>query len=509
MLKKRLGAALLSLCLLSGTAVPAWAENTASETDILSSEETSALPEAPEESGTPEPLEEAAASVRSIVAQGVCGDDLTWALTDDGTLTVSGSGPMYDYEFQTGNTSTIPLHQQRYRIKRVIVDEGVTSIGEYAFNAFLKLTEVRLPDSLVQIKQSAFSNCSALQSIVIPIGVKTIGAHAFYCCTQLGNVKILSSETIIVNPADKPTLVSDVFNSCDLKSAGPIGSGCDIEFAWKDEIPNRAFDGCQSLESIIFPSGLKRIGENAFNQCMALKSAVIPESVTVIGYSAFSLCKSLSKVVVPENAVFTYREPTPEGGYIVTGGFAFASCESLLTAGPIGSGCNIEYGWTDAIPEDAFRGCESLSSVIIPVSITSIGRGAFQQTGIKEIYYMGSKEQWQAVNYVGAAVLDPMPTAKIYYNGVRPAPSVPIAPPVQTGPFTVVTANLSALASIAPASGKAPLVLAAPKTGSALSGQVNASTGEIAFQGQLESGNKLFFLEPDTYIPLARPSVLP
>ena len=60
-----------------------------------------------------------------------------------------------------------------------------------------------------------------------------------------------------------------------------------------------------------------------------------------------------------------------------------------------------------------------------------------------------------------------------------------------------------------PASGKAPLVLAAPETGGALSGQVNASTGEIAFQGQLESGNKLFFLAPETYIPLARPSVLP
>ena len=106
-------------------------------------------------------------------SSGTCGPDLKWRLTDDGVLTISGKGEMDDYRFSPW---------QYYDIKRVIIGNRVTSIGNSAFYGCSSLTSVTIPNSVTTIGKTAFSYCNSLTSVTIPNSVTTIGVGAFYIC---------------------------------------------------------------------------------------------------------------------------------------------------------------------------------------------------------------------------------------------------------------------------------------------------------------------------------------
>ena len=103
-------------------------------------------------------------------SSGTCGPNLTWHLTDDGVLTISGKGEMDDYSFSPWRDSGV---------KRIIVGDSVTTIGEYAFSYCSSLTSITIPNSVTTIKEYAFSNCSSLTSVTIPNSVTTIKEYAF------------------------------------------------------------------------------------------------------------------------------------------------------------------------------------------------------------------------------------------------------------------------------------------------------------------------------------------
>ena len=111
----------------------------------------------------------------SAESSGTCGTDLTWTLDDNGVLTISGSGAMKNYV----NTD-VPWYSQRMEINEVVLENGVSSIGDYAFVCCGYLTSITIPDSVVSIGDSVFSNCISLSSITIPNSVVSIGGGGFF-----------------------------------------------------------------------------------------------------------------------------------------------------------------------------------------------------------------------------------------------------------------------------------------------------------------------------------------
>ena len=178
----------------------------------------------------------------SPVEEGTCGDDLTWKLSNNGTLTIAGVGMM------TNPDVLAPLH---LRVKKLVVKDGVTSISASAFRTYTHLTSVKLPDSVAYIGNQAFKFCVELSSITLPSSTKSVRIETFCRCSKLASVTLPYGVTMI---------------------------------------ESRAFANCTALESIQFPVSLSQIGAWAFSNCEKLSSVKIPESVTSISNGAFSGC---------------------------------------------------------------------------------------------------------------------------------------------------------------------------------------------------------------------------
>ena len=314
------------------------------------------------------------------VASGECGEKLHWVLTEDGVLRISGNGAMPDYS----TSSVAPWYSKQAKITSVVVEPGVTNVGDYAFYTCLKLAEVELPEGVTSIGEYAFSRCSSLTSVSIPDGVKSIGERAFWCCSGLTSVSIPESVT---------SIGGDAFSGCSGLTSVSIPDGV-TSIGWNAfrdcsgltsvSIPDgvksigwAAFYGCSSLTSVNIPDGVTSIGDSAFYGCSGLTSVSIPESVTYIGVSAFSGCSGLTSVSIPD-------------GVTSIRGFAFYGCSGLTSV-------SIPDGVT-SIGEYAFYVCSGLTSVSIPDGVTSIGQSAFFGCfNLKDVYYSGDEVAWKQI----------------------------------------------------------------------------------------------------------------
>ncbi len=240
----------------------------------------------------------------AMPGSGTCGENLKWVLDRDGHMTISGTGAMFDYD-----NNNLPPWENRGSITTLTVEEGVTHLGNYAFLNMPGLTAVSLPDSLKSIGLGSFKQCPALTGVRLPQGVE-LDENSFSGCSAI-------------------------------HTAGPYGSGSDFEFWWTSEIPHHAFFEMDGLKTVTLPKKLKTIGYKAFEGCVALNKLVLPATVKSIGFECFY------------------------------------NCESLVTVGPVGSGCNLEFSWKNKIPAEAFTGNNMLSGLTVPEGITSIGKQAF------------------------------------------------------------------------------------------------------------------------------------
>ncbi len=283
-----------------------------------------------------------AVSASALNATGQCGDNVYWEynITTD-ELVISGTGPMTDYE----NYYSSPFYSNN--IKSVVINDGVTTIGDYAFFDCGSLTEVTIPDSVTIIGEEAFYFCDSLTNVTFGNSVTTIGDWAFgYCCS-------LTEVTI----GDSVTTIGDwAFGYCCSLTEVIIGDSVTT-------IGDRAFYECDSLTEVTIPDSVTTIGYAAFSDCDSLTEVTIGDSVTTIGDYAFSDCDSLKSITIG-NSVTTI------GNSVTTiGNSAFFSCDSL-TEVVIGDSVT-------TIGDDAFYWCDSLTKVTIPDSVTTIGDSAF------------------------------------------------------------------------------------------------------------------------------------
>lgn len=314
---------------------------------------------------------------------GSCGENVTYTFTEaTHTLTISGSGEMKNYEFESslhpGAYGTIETPWENYKedIHNLIIESGVTSIGSYAFHDLSNLISVTIPNSVIKLGRSSFLRCSSLISFNIPDNVSKIEDNVFFGCTSLVNISIPNGVT---------TLGYGSFYACTSlysinipQSVISIGDDC--------------FLSCSSLVTINLPNNITKIGKSTFQWCTELSSITIPNSVTSIGDGAFYMCQKLASINIPSTVTSI--------GYT-----AFSGCTALESVyiTDISKWCDITFGLeanpllyakhfylnneeiTDLVIPDnvesiskyAFYNCSSINSVYLPEGLTSIGDYAF------------------------------------------------------------------------------------------------------------------------------------
>lgn len=376
-MRKRLLSALLCLCMLVSMCPTGFAEETETPEDIL------------EEVSEEEVLleEEALSSPDGMADSGEMGDALSWTLTEDGILTVSGTGEIPNYE-----DGAAPWNAWTDTILSVMIGEDVTGIGSYAFSgcskmdsiwmgqsvlrigegAFLDcsaLTEVLLPEEISWIAARTFENCAALQSISIPDGVLSIGSSAFEGCVQLAEVTVPEKVSAIEN---------STFQGCTGLLRVTLPSGI-------TKIGDKAFEGCNALGKITLPETVESIGASSFQNCGGLKELSLPQGLSSIGDRAFQGCEGLKGIALPDGI-----SQIPKG--------AFAGCRSL-------SQVTLPKGLA-SLGEDAFLGCEGLTQMVLPDNVTQIGGSAFYGcTNLEQVTLPKGLERIEETVFSGCGAL--------------------------------------------------------------------------------------------------------
>ncbi len=317
--------------------------------------------------------------------------DCSIRLWTDGTMIFSGTGAMPNY-----SVGCAPWYSSRQYVTKVVIESGVTSIGEGAFMNYDNLASVTIPNSVTSIGEEAFAICTSLASITIPNSVTNIGKGAFAKCTSLASITVEEGNTKY-----------DSRSNCN---------------AIIEKETNTLIIGCKTT---IIPRSVTSIGEGAFIYCADLVTIDIPNSVTSIGYRAFFECNNLASVIcwgttvpslgqgalycatlhtvyVLSDVVDDYKNASGwselsdiiKANTMTSGDFYYNLTYELYASGLLRISGNgemidpwlssresvtkvvIENGVT-SIGSNAFNYCTNLVSIDIPHSVTSIGDYAF------------------------------------------------------------------------------------------------------------------------------------
>lgn len=231
----------------------------------------------------------------SVLASGTfSGTSVNWTLMTNGTLTISGSGAIpkfkaYNYTSLPGiYYQNSPIYSYASQIKKVVIEDGVTSIGDYIFyKEYTAIKSVEIADSVTTIGSNAFKNCTSLAEVNIPYGVTSIGDSAFND-TALTKVDIPDSVTSLGNSPFGGTKITSITIPASITQFG-----------------TQCFTYNYDLMSVTLMDGLTTIGTEMFRGCSALTEINIPSSVATIGSSAFSGCTALTRATFENTSGWT------------------------------------------------------------------------------------------------------------------------------------------------------------------------------------------------------------
>lgn len=365
-------------------------------------------------------------------ADGSCGPNVTWKLDANGTLTISGTGPMESFRY----SSNVPWNNDKDNIRNVVVEDGVTSIGDHAFYWCRKLTSVTLPESVTMLGDNAFENCNELLTVNIPSGVTIIPEWCFYGCDKLTSLVLpdglttidklafcdCGTLTTLTIPASVTNISTDrTFKGCNKLTRIDVADGSAAyvsvdgvlynkdqsmlicypggktettftvpdsvtsinayAFYWNGSIVNLtvpgtvktigedAFAGCKKMTSITFGEGITSIGTTAFQQCNSLTSILFPASLVSLGDDMFESCSKLTSIDVAEGST----------AFCSDNGVLFSADKTKLVAFPPASpwaAYSIPEGVT-TIGKYAFLYSKNLVSVTFPSTLITIESSAF------------------------------------------------------------------------------------------------------------------------------------
>ncbi len=368
------------------------------------------------------------AGAETISSQGKCGENVNFTLDETtGELRIYGTGEMDNYESLSWLEPFLhaPWHADSELVKSIVIEDGVTSIGDCAFYNCENMINVVIPQSVKKIGWGAFSYCSSLENIVIPEGVETVAEDVFYECNDLKTVSIPKSvtdmpasalygcdslESITVD-SENPNYYSDEFGVLFNKNktvllrypSGNTRTSYSIpesvvtvygssfassknlkDIAFPDglkTIRGDAFMGCDSLTELNLPGSLETIGIYAFAYCTALKTLTIPDETKTIGTNAFVHCEALESIILPdslkrissyvfEETAFFDNESNWENGALYCGKYLIAVKQDYTGELVIKPG-------TRMIADFALDRCKKLTEVTMSDSLEIIGEGAF------------------------------------------------------------------------------------------------------------------------------------
>ena len=246
----------------------------------------------------------------AVIDSGTCGDNLTWILTNNGILTISGTGAMNDYS--SSKSQTAPWYPYADTIQMVSLDNRITTIGDYTFYG-CEYTTINIPENVISIGEYSFVFCTHLTNINIPNSVTSIGKHAFTYCLELETVNMSNQVTEIG---------THVFDHCSkltyVKMPDSVTSIGRCAFSYctslttiiipdsVTSIEEYAFEGCTNLKTITIPERVNIINHGVFKDCCNLKTIDIPNGVTYIGFFSFQNCSDLTTITIPDSVTFIH-----------------------------------------------------------------------------------------------------------------------------------------------------------------------------------------------------------
>ncbi len=340
----------------------------------------------------------------TVVASGTCGaegDNLTWTLDDEGTLTISGTGAMDSFAIYDN-----PWQEYHKQIIRVVVKEGVTTIGTNAFCYFESMQEINLPNTLEKIEYNAFCDVDCFTKIVMPASLSSMESDVFRGCRGLSLVEFTGDapesvvsglrglDATVVYPADNPTWTDVVLQSdgldvdwipSDRTSDGGVYGRYNISWSYEngkvtihsdqyikgwitgENPPWHPYRGL--VEEVVVTGTAMELGSKAFCHFSNLKKVSLPDHIKVIYSNCFKGCYNLADINLPD-ALLTISE------------YAFADCYSLKE---IVLPKSVDHIW-----EHAFDSCKSLEKVTLPQNLQRMDRNAFKNCkSLKEVYFVG------------------------------------------------------------------------------------------------------------------------